>query len=274
MWLLHKALEAAQLEKRTCTEFLAADGEQERLELLRHRERQAVDTRCRLEEMRTEVDGLRRSLVEREAHVAELQGNIKLMMDKNQAKQQVRKGGGLLIRYVTICYDTICYDTICYHIICYHIICYDKIYFMDGGLLFMMMTKTITATIIRMMMAMMTTARIRMKVITVEICDTAFQVIMKLSEKLASNMTDPRPAETSTNQLQTATLQQQDLENLRVRNKHSSCSVGCVCQQLKDKNVIIYQTFLSTATGRAGGLSAVKCLTTEVYRKNHVGSGF
>ncbi|XP_067103528.1 TBC1 domain family member 2A isoform X1 [Osmerus mordax] len=128
VWLLHKALEAAQLEKRTCTEFLAADGEQERLELLRHRERQAADTRCRLEEMRAETDELRRRLLEREAHVVELQGNIRLMMDKNQAKQQV---------------------------------------------------------------------------------------IVKLSEKLASSMTEPRPAGSSTNQLQTPTLQQQDLENLR-----------------------------------------------------------
>ncbi|XP_058878234.1 TBC1 domain family member 2A-like isoform X1 [Acipenser ruthenus] len=36
--LLHKALEAAQQEKRTSKQFLAAAGEQEWLELVRHKE--------------------------------------------------------------------------------------------------------------------------------------------------------------------------------------------------------------------------------------------
>uniref|UniRef100_A0A673WME5 TBC1 domain family member 2 n=1 Tax=Salmo trutta TaxID=8032 RepID=A0A673WME5_SALTR len=89
VWLLHKALEAAQLEKRTCTEFLAAECEQERLELLRHRERQAADLQGRLEELKAEAEGLRASLAQRDAHVAELQENITLMMAKNHSKQEV-----------------------------------------------------------------------------------------------------------------------------------------------------------------------------------------
>ncbi|XP_056137160.1 TBC1 domain family member 2A isoform X2 [Lampris incognitus] len=89
VWLLHKTLEAAQLEKRTCSEFLMAEGEQERLELLRHRERQAADLRSRLEEVKTEAATLRQSLAQRDAHIAELQENMSMMMEKNQAKQEV-----------------------------------------------------------------------------------------------------------------------------------------------------------------------------------------
>lgn len=90
MWLLHKALEAAQLEKRTCTEFLAAECEQERLELLRHRERQAADLQGRLEELKVEAEGLRASLAQRDTHVAELKENVTLMMAKNNSKQEVK----------------------------------------------------------------------------------------------------------------------------------------------------------------------------------------
>ncbi|KAL0974255.1 hypothetical protein UPYG_G00217760 [Umbra pygmaea] len=89
VWLLHKALEAAQLEKRTCSEFLAAEGEQERLELLRHRERQAANLRGRLDDLRAEAESLRESMNQRDAQVDELQQTITLMMEKNQAKQEV-----------------------------------------------------------------------------------------------------------------------------------------------------------------------------------------
>ncbi|XP_072251226.1 TBC1 domain family member 2A-like [Leuresthes tenuis] len=89
VWILHKALEAAQLEKRTCAEFLAEEGEQERLELLRHRERQAADLRGRLEDSKMEVEALKRSLAERDAQLAELQDNIRKLTEKNNAKQQV-----------------------------------------------------------------------------------------------------------------------------------------------------------------------------------------
>ncbi|XP_017341585.2 TBC1 domain family member 2A isoform X1 [Ictalurus punctatus] len=89
VWLLHKALEAAQLEKRACAQYLAAESEQERLELVRHSERCTTDLRERLEQLRRENEGLRRSLEERDAHVKELQDNVKMLMEKNQAKQEV-----------------------------------------------------------------------------------------------------------------------------------------------------------------------------------------
>lgn len=90
VWILHKALEAAQLEKRTCAEFLAEKGEQERLELLRHRERQAADLRGRLEEAKAEAEVMRRSLAQKDAQLAELQDNIRILTEKNNAKKEVR----------------------------------------------------------------------------------------------------------------------------------------------------------------------------------------
>ncbi|XP_041800257.1 TBC1 domain family member 2A [Chelmon rostratus] len=89
VWILHKALEASQLEKRTCAEFLAETGEQERLELLRHRERQAADLRGRLEEAKTEAEASRRIVAQRDAQLAELQENILMLTEKNNAKQEV-----------------------------------------------------------------------------------------------------------------------------------------------------------------------------------------
>ncbi|XP_023131803.2 TBC1 domain family member 2A [Amphiprion ocellaris] len=89
VWILHKALEAAQLEKRTCAEFLAEEGEQERLELLRHRERQAADLRGRLEEAKTEAEAARRSLAQRDVQLAELQDNVRMLTEKNNAKREV-----------------------------------------------------------------------------------------------------------------------------------------------------------------------------------------
>ena len=90
VWILHKALEASQLEKRTCAEFLAAEGEQKRLELLRHRERQVADLQGRLEESKMEAEVTRRSLAQRDVQLAELQDNVRILMDKNNAKQEVR----------------------------------------------------------------------------------------------------------------------------------------------------------------------------------------
>ncbi|KAJ8385272.1 hypothetical protein AAFF_G00191490 [Aldrovandia affinis] len=89
VWLLHKALEAAQQEKRTCTQFLAAEGEQERLELLRHRERHVADLGSQLEALRGQREALQRGLTQRDSHIAELQEHVQLMMEKNHAKQEV-----------------------------------------------------------------------------------------------------------------------------------------------------------------------------------------
>lgn len=90
VWILHKALEASQLEKRACAEFLAVNDEQERLELLRHRERHAADLQRRLEEANMKAEVLRNSLAEKDVQLAELQASIKTLTEKNQAKQQVR----------------------------------------------------------------------------------------------------------------------------------------------------------------------------------------
>ncbi|XP_034722377.1 TBC1 domain family member 2A [Etheostoma cragini] len=103
VWILHRALEASQLEKRSCAEFLAADGEQERLELLRHRERQVTDLRRQLDTARVEADAAmveadaarkeadaaKTSLAQRDAQLAELKENIRKLTEKNNAKQQV-----------------------------------------------------------------------------------------------------------------------------------------------------------------------------------------
>nr|XP_057920000.1 TBC1 domain family member 2A [Doryrhamphus excisus] len=89
VWLLHKALEAAQLEKRTCSDFVAAEGEQERLELLRHRERQAADLLGRLEETKMAAEAARQCLVERDLQVCQLQEDVRMLIEKNKAKQEV-----------------------------------------------------------------------------------------------------------------------------------------------------------------------------------------
>ncbi|XP_069029693.1 TBC1 domain family member 2A isoform X2 [Embiotoca jacksoni] len=89
VWILHKALEASQLEKRTCAEFLAEEGEQERLELLRHRERQAANLRGQLEEAELEAESTRRSLAQRDLQLVELQENIRMLTEKNNAKEEV-----------------------------------------------------------------------------------------------------------------------------------------------------------------------------------------
>ncbi|XP_035281400.1 TBC1 domain family member 2A [Anguilla anguilla] len=89
VWLLHKALEAAQQEKRTCTQFLSAEGEQERLELLRHRERHVADLGSQLEALRGHKEALQHSLAQKDAHITELQEHVVLMMERNHAKQEV-----------------------------------------------------------------------------------------------------------------------------------------------------------------------------------------
>ncbi|XP_065131387.1 TBC1 domain family member 2A isoform X2 [Paramisgurnus dabryanus] len=89
VFILHKVLEAAQLEKQTCVQFLTAEGEHERLELLRQCERRAAELQERLDSLQVENETLRRDLSERDAHISELQENIQLLMQKNQAKQEV-----------------------------------------------------------------------------------------------------------------------------------------------------------------------------------------
>lgn len=95
VWILHKALEASQLEKRACDEFVAEDGEKERLEVLRRRQRQAAGLQAQLEEARMEAEALRRSLAQRNAELQELQEQVNMWMEKNDAKQEVSSDSSL-----------------------------------------------------------------------------------------------------------------------------------------------------------------------------------
>ncbi|XP_048119746.1 TBC1 domain family member 2A [Alosa alosa] len=79
---LYKALEASQREKRACADFLSVSGEDQRLEMLRHRERQVV-------QLKAQVEDLQQQLHERDTQVCELEEALQLMLQKNQAKQEV-----------------------------------------------------------------------------------------------------------------------------------------------------------------------------------------
>ncbi|XP_037706820.1 TBC1 domain family member 2A isoform X3 [Choloepus didactylus] len=87
--ILHKALEAAQQEKRVSNAYLVAAGDQDRLELVRHQVRQIAELGRRVEALERERDSLAQTASLREQQVQELQQHVQLLMDKNQAKQQV-----------------------------------------------------------------------------------------------------------------------------------------------------------------------------------------
>ncbi|XP_074809790.1 TBC1 domain family member 2A isoform X2 [Natator depressus] len=87
--LLHKALEAAQREKRASSRYLAAAEDKDRLELVRHKVRQIVELSNRVEALETDKKELEQSLALRDSRVEELQKHVQLLMDKNYAKQQV-----------------------------------------------------------------------------------------------------------------------------------------------------------------------------------------
>ncbi|XP_048359841.1 TBC1 domain family member 2A [Sphaerodactylus townsendi] len=87
--LLHKALEAAQQEKRESCKYLATTKEKDRLELVRHKVRQIAELNKRVETLEMERKDLEHRLALKEEHIEELQDHVQLLMDKNQAKQQV-----------------------------------------------------------------------------------------------------------------------------------------------------------------------------------------
>ncbi|XP_021100179.1 TBC1 domain family member 2A isoform X2 [Heterocephalus glaber] len=87
--ILHKALEAAQQEKRVSSAYLAAAEDKDRLELVRHQVRQITELSRRVETLEKERESLTHSVSLREQEVQELQEHVQLLMDKNQAKQQV-----------------------------------------------------------------------------------------------------------------------------------------------------------------------------------------
>uniref|UniRef100_UPI00398F6866 TBC1 domain family member 2A isoform X1 n=1 Tax=Pristiophorus japonicus TaxID=55135 RepID=UPI00398F6866 len=86
--LLHRALEAAQQEKRACNSYLVAD-DSTRLELVRHKVRQIRDLDNRICLLEKEKQELEQSLQLERAHSEELKQHIQLLMEKNHAKQEV-----------------------------------------------------------------------------------------------------------------------------------------------------------------------------------------
>ncbi|KAM9095807.1 TBC1 domain family member 2A [Sarcophilus harrisii] len=87
--ILHKALEAAQQEKRACSSYLTAAEDQDRLELVRHKVRQIAELKKHVESLQQDKKALEETLGLREEHIKELQQHVQLLMDKNHAKQQV-----------------------------------------------------------------------------------------------------------------------------------------------------------------------------------------
>ena len=89
MKILHKALEAAQQEKRVSSAYLAAAQDKDRLELVRHKVRQIAELGRRVEALERERESLAQTASLREQEIRELQQHVQLLLDKNQAKQQV-----------------------------------------------------------------------------------------------------------------------------------------------------------------------------------------
>ncbi|NXU04475.1 TBD2A protein, partial [Buphagus erythrorhynchus] len=87
--LLHKALEAAQQEKRVSSMYLTAAEDKDRLELVRHKVRQIADLTSRLEVLEQEKKELEQILSLRDSHIQELKEHVQLLMEKNHAKQEV-----------------------------------------------------------------------------------------------------------------------------------------------------------------------------------------
>ncbi|XP_062984561.1 TBC1 domain family member 2A [Elgaria multicarinata webbii] len=87
--LLHKTLEAAQQEKRESCRYLATPKEKDRLELVRHKERQIAELKKQVGALDMEGKELEQGLAKKEEHISELKAHVQLLMDKNQAKQQV-----------------------------------------------------------------------------------------------------------------------------------------------------------------------------------------
>ncbi|XP_053318638.1 TBC1 domain family member 2A [Spea bombifrons] len=87
--LLHRAVESAHQEKRACSDYLNGAEEKDRLELVRHKVRQIEDLRQRVEALEKENKHLQQSSCLKDAHNAELKEHIQLLMEKNNAKQEV-----------------------------------------------------------------------------------------------------------------------------------------------------------------------------------------
>ncbi|KAM3848904.1 TBC1 domain family member 2A isoform 2-T3 [Vipera latastei] len=87
--LLHKALEAAQKEKRESCRYLVTATEKDRLELVRHKVRQIAELSKQVQVLEMEKKDLEQEAALKEEHIKELGEHVRLLMDKNEAKQQV-----------------------------------------------------------------------------------------------------------------------------------------------------------------------------------------
>ncbi|KAM6170546.1 TBC1 domain family member 2A isoform 2-T2 [Rhynchocyon petersi] len=87
--ILHKALEAAQQEKRASSAYLMAAEDKDRLELVRHKVRQIAELSSQVEALEQERESLVQTVSLQEQQVQALQQQVQLLMDKNQAKQEV-----------------------------------------------------------------------------------------------------------------------------------------------------------------------------------------
>lgn len=58
--------------------------------MLRHRERQVAELQGQLEETKMEAEALRSYLAQRNAKLEELEEEVSMLMEKNNAKQEVR----------------------------------------------------------------------------------------------------------------------------------------------------------------------------------------
>ncbi|KAL7988530.1 hypothetical protein Chor_007449 [Crotalus horridus] len=87
--LLHKALEAAQKEKRESCRYLVTATEKDRLELVRHKVKQIAELSKQVQVLEMEKKDLEQEAALKEEHIKELREHVQLLMDKNEAKQQV-----------------------------------------------------------------------------------------------------------------------------------------------------------------------------------------
>ncbi|XP_032163125.1 TBC1 domain family member 2A isoform X3 [Mustela erminea] len=87
--ILHKALEAAQQEKRASSAYLAAAEDKDRLELVRHKVRQIAELGRQVEALEQERESLAHTASLQEQQLQELQRHVQLLIEKNEAKQQV-----------------------------------------------------------------------------------------------------------------------------------------------------------------------------------------
>ncbi|KAM4708180.1 TBC1 domain family member 2A isoform 2-T2 [Discoglossus pictus] len=87
--LLHRVLESAHQEKRACDDYMNATQEKDRLELVRHKVRQIEDLRQQVEVLEKEKKDTDQTLGLKDHHIAELEEHVQMLMEKNNAKQQV-----------------------------------------------------------------------------------------------------------------------------------------------------------------------------------------